>query len=83
MRSTGSAPTSAVPARVNVHGTMLSSRRVEKTTGSWMSVRGVDTWVSSRTGTGCGCGADSQNVTRPVAAAGGRSSTPIISRNLT
>jgi hypothetical protein len=48
-----------------------------------MSVRGVETCVSARTSTGCGCGADSQKVTRPRAGDGGRSSTPISSRNFT
>ena len=81
--STGSCPTRAAPVRANEHGTMLSSRAVEKTTGSWTSVRGVATCVSVRTRTGCGWGADSQNVTRPRAGDGGRSSTPMSSRNLT
>jgi hypothetical protein len=56
---------------------------VVNTTGSWMSVRGVATSVSARTSTVCGCGEDNQNVTMPRAAAGGLSSTPMSSRNLT
>ena len=81
--SAGASPTGCMPARANEHGTISSSRVVLNTIGSATSVRAVATWVSVRTITGCGCGADSQNVTSPRAAAGGRSSTPISSRNLT
>ena len=61
---------------------MSRSLTVENTTGSATSVRGVATSVSRRTTTVCGCGADNQKVTLPLAAAGGRSSTPMSSRNL-
>ena len=80
--SVGSDPTSHAPARANAHGMISRSRVVENTIGSWMSVRGVATWVSLRTSTVCGWGADSQNVTLPWAGAGERSSTPMSSRNL-
>ena len=81
--STGALPTAWVAACANEQGTMSRSRVVPNTIGSWMSVRGVATSVSARTSTGCGCGADSQKVTAPRAGAGGRSSTPISSRNFT
>jgi hypothetical protein len=81
--STGSAPPALEQACSKEHGMISRSANVVKTTGSLTSVRGVATSVSARTSTGWGCGADSQNVTRPRAAAGGRSSTPISSRNFT
>ena len=81
--SAGASPTGCMPARENEHGTISSSRVVLNTIGSATSVRAVATCVSVRTMTGCGCGAESQSVTSPRAAAGGRSSTPISSRNFT
>ena len=80
--STGEASFGWLAAWANAHGMMSRARVVLKTTGSWMSVRGVATWLSARTRTVWGCGADNQKVTSPRAAAGGRSSTPISSRNL-
>ena len=81
--SAGASPTGCMPARAKEQGTISSSRVVLNTIGSATSVRAVATWLSARTITGCGCGADSQKVTSPRAAAGGRSSTPISSRNFT
>ncbi len=81
--SIGAPPAGWDPAWANAQGRISSSRVVLNTTGSLTSVRGVATYVSARTSTGCGWGADSQNVTDPWAAAGGRSSTPISSRNFT
>lgn len=80
--SVGVPRTGWVAARLNEQGTMASSSRVLKVTGSETSVRGVATRLSARTITGCGCGAASQKVAEPRAAAGGRNSTPISSRNL-
>ena len=73
----------AAAAWDRLHGTMFRLSMVEKTIGSAMSVRAVATSVSARTSTACGCGAESQKVTRPRAAEGGRICTPISSRNLT
>ena len=56
---------------------------VVKTIASSVSVRIVATCVPPAIRTASGCGAESQNVTSPRAAVGGKRRTPISSRNLT
>ncbi len=62
-------------------GTIGRSSTVAKATASSVSVRRVATSVPAGIVTACSWGAESQNVTGAVAAAGGWSRTPISSRN--
>ncbi len=64
-------------------GMIGRSSRVVKMIASSVAVRTVATCVPAATRTTSACGVESQNVTSPRAAFGGKSRTPISSRNLT
>ena len=83
VRSTCFVPSTDVKAAVTETGTIGRSSRVVKTIAWSGSVRIVAACVPPGMRTACGCGPESQNVTSPRAADGGKSRIPISSRNLT
>ncbi len=80
-RSTGGPEAGCRRSRVSRHGTIARSDTVVKTTASSVVVRSVATSAPAGITTSCSCGPESQNVMPPRAAAGGKSRTPIRSRN--
>ena len=76
-------PSTIEPSSTSDDGMIGRSSTVAKTIASSVSVRIVAACVPVGIRTTSGCGAESQNVTWPRAAVGGKRLTPISSRNLT
>ena len=79
---TSFSPPSEEASRESEQGTIGKSPMVVKTIASSVSVRKVAAWVPGRIWMVPGCGPASQNVIAARAAVGGKSRTPISSRNL-